>query len=119
MAAGLVLRVSVGRYAAVTQGRRDSNPQPPVLETGALPIELLPSGEVRNSDEGYHRPSTPLPAGPPATVYRHFTATGGYPAMLIRLLRPRVAIRIAPAAPAVAAAAMPPAYAMRRPVSIM
>ncbi len=24
------------------QGRRDSNPQPPVLETGALPIELLP-----------------------------------------------------------------------------
>src|SRR3954467_15030398 len=28
----------------VEQGRRDSNPQPPVLETGALPIELLPSG---------------------------------------------------------------------------
>ena len=26
------------------QGRRDSNPQPPVLETGALPIELLPYG---------------------------------------------------------------------------
>src|SRR6516165_6032608 len=26
------------------QGRRDSNPQPPVLETGTLPIELLPSG---------------------------------------------------------------------------
>ena len=24
------------------QGRRDSNPQPPVLETGALPIELRP-----------------------------------------------------------------------------
>src|SRR5262245_38257292 len=24
------------------QGRRDSNPQPPVLETGALPVELLP-----------------------------------------------------------------------------
>src|SRR5690606_13021804 len=24
------------------QGRRDSNPQPPVLETGALPIEPLP-----------------------------------------------------------------------------
>ena len=24
-------------------GRRESNPQPPVLETGALPIELLPS----------------------------------------------------------------------------
>src|SRR5262245_33348121 len=28
----------------VEQGRRDSNPQPPVLETGALPIELLPFG---------------------------------------------------------------------------
>ena len=26
------------------QGRRDSNPQPPVLETVALPVELLPSG---------------------------------------------------------------------------
>ena len=25
-----------------TQGRRDSNPQPPVLETDALPIEPLP-----------------------------------------------------------------------------
>ncbi len=36
-------------YAALTvrivQGRRDSNPQPPVLETGTLPIELLPYGE--------------------------------------------------------------------------
>src|SRR5690606_38156311 len=28
-----------------TQGRRDSNPQPPVLETGALPIEPLPFGD--------------------------------------------------------------------------
>src|SRR5690606_19570185 len=26
------------------QGRRDSNPQPAVLETAALPVELLPSG---------------------------------------------------------------------------
>jgi hypothetical protein len=25
----------------VWQARRESNPQPPVLETGALPIELL------------------------------------------------------------------------------
>src|ERR1019366_610320 len=30
------------------QGRRDSNPQPPVLETGALPIEPLPSGATRH-----------------------------------------------------------------------
>ena len=29
------------------QARRESNPQPPVLETGALPIELLPFGAVR------------------------------------------------------------------------
>jgi hypothetical protein len=28
--------------ALMEQGRRDSNPQPPVLETGALPIVLLP-----------------------------------------------------------------------------
>jgi len=30
-------------FALSAQGRRDLNPQPPVLETGALPIELLPS----------------------------------------------------------------------------
>ena len=30
------------------QGRQDSNLQPPVLETGALPVELRPS--VRGSD---------------------------------------------------------------------
>src|SRR5690349_14365039 len=29
-------------FEGVEQGRRDSNPQPPVLETGALPIEPLP-----------------------------------------------------------------------------
>ena len=28
----------------VLQGRRDLNPQPPVLETGALPIEPRPFG---------------------------------------------------------------------------
>src|SRR5687767_14676120 len=32
------------RTATSQQGRRESNPQPPVLETGALPIELLPYG---------------------------------------------------------------------------
>src|SRR6478609_8574088 len=46
----LVARVSVTAPPStcvcrvVLQGRRDSNPQPPVLETGALPIEPLPSG---------------------------------------------------------------------------
>ena len=29
-------------FLSLPQGRRDSNPQPPVLETGALPIEPLP-----------------------------------------------------------------------------
>ena len=37
----------------IVQGRRDSNPQPPVLETGALPVELLPSGRA-------FKPATPL-----------------------------------------------------------
>src|SRR5258705_9894751 len=31
------------------QARRDSNPQPPVLETGALPIVLLPLGSTAPS----------------------------------------------------------------------
>ena len=30
------------RFVNFWQGRQDSNPQPPVLETDALPIELLP-----------------------------------------------------------------------------
>jgi hypothetical protein len=30
--------------AGGVQGRRDSNPQPAVLETAALPVELLPFG---------------------------------------------------------------------------
>src|SRR5207245_476186 len=34
------------------QGRRDSNPQPPVLETGALPIELLPLGAPSEDSTG-------------------------------------------------------------------
>gem|GEM_PF-1104331 len=39
------------------QGRQESNPQPPVLETGALPIELLPC-EIdffHNMNENYLR----------------------------------------------------------------
>ena len=36
-------KMPVHLHFACLQGRRDSNPQPPVLETGALPIELLPS----------------------------------------------------------------------------
>ena len=33
------------------QGRRDSNPRPTVLETVALPAELLPSAVTRVGDE--------------------------------------------------------------------
>ncbi len=44
---GVVVRFICGSE----QGRRDSNPQPPVLETGALPIELLPSGTGRRTVE--------------------------------------------------------------------
>jgi hypothetical protein len=44
LALKLSLRLSVHERPRITgeQGRRDSNPQPSVLETGALPIELLP-----------------------------------------------------------------------------
>jgi hypothetical protein len=33
------------------QGRQDSNLQPPVLETGALPVELLPLGGESLSED--------------------------------------------------------------------
>ena len=36
------LREPVSLSGPAGQGRRDSNPQPPVLETGALPVELRP-----------------------------------------------------------------------------
>ena len=36
------LRFEAADPAASEQGRRDSNPQPAVLETATLPIELLP-----------------------------------------------------------------------------
>src|SRR5262249_61237253 len=44
------------------QGRSDSNAQPPVLETGALPIELRPCGASRPAcgREGWSRPSRDL-----------------------------------------------------------
>jgi hypothetical protein len=34
--------IAFARFGKKWQGRRDSNPQHPVLETGALPLELLP-----------------------------------------------------------------------------
>src|SRR5699024_1848381 len=46
-----------------TQGRRDSNPQPPVLETGALPIEPLPFGPPRRGATARGRPHLTPRAG--------------------------------------------------------
>jgi hypothetical protein len=33
-------------HGRVSQGTRDLNPQPSVLETDALPVELVPSDEI-------------------------------------------------------------------------
>ena len=41
-------------------GRRESNPQPPVLETGALPIELLPSVVLPSGQGGSRTPDTTI-----------------------------------------------------------
>ncbi len=49
------------RSEGASQGRRDLNPQPPVLETGALPVELRPfeviGGRLRNASEGRLAPT--------------------------------------------------------------
>src|SRR5689334_20732714 len=52
------------------QGRGDSNPQPPVLETGALPIEPLPSVEACPAYRAVRTWSQagPAPAGPVAEL---------------------------------------------------
>src|SRR5215213_10314516 len=52
-------RVGTHPRRGATQGRRDLNPQPPVLETGALPIELLPFGRLVAA-----RPAAPVPSTP-------------------------------------------------------
>jgi hypothetical protein len=39
-------------FDLTAQGRRDSNPQPPVLETDALPIEPLPFDAIVRGDIG-------------------------------------------------------------------
>src|SRR5215831_6523987 len=48
------------------QGGRDSNPQPTVLETATLPIELPPSGKFRSGDDVAH---TSGPNGSTAFAY--------------------------------------------------
>jgi hypothetical protein len=45
----------IPRQGEKWQGRRDSNPQHPVLETGALPLELLPC-ETLPTPRSVHAP---------------------------------------------------------------
>src|SRR5262249_60469072 len=103
---------SVGRAVDVTasgpagrlcgRGGRDQTPQPPVLETGALPIELLPSGRA-----GARTPSV-------AAALRRASAGSNYATAARRRERAKIS---AAAVPAVASAAPPmaPAYASPRP----
>ena len=46
-------RVSESPRRGKWQDRRESNPQPPVLETGALPIELLSYTSAAASNQTY------------------------------------------------------------------
>src|SRR5215207_6236151 len=48
-----------GRGIGTEQGRRESNPQPAVLETAALPVELLPSDVRGLLSVGQPRPKPP------------------------------------------------------------
>ena len=93
------------------QGRRDSNPQPPVLETGALPIELLPSGPVRADDRI-------AAAFRPRRARLDGRESRAQPARLSARLRER-AMSTAAAAPAGGRGRRDarPAYARRRPDS--
>jgi hypothetical protein len=48
-------------FTSSEQGRRESNPQPPVLETGALPIELLPyDSRLLGGQGGSRTPDTTI-----------------------------------------------------------
>ena len=112
-----------GRFGDIgEQGRRDSNPQPPVLETGALPVELLPSergGRAARiaAASGYARAGESsgrtCPQGAASAV--------GSPKLLGRQLArpsPPASRAMSSAAVAPAATAVPPiapAYARRRP----
>ena len=55
--------VRSARSGPVLQGRRDSNPQPPVLETGALPIEPLPFEPKRKQKNSKNRFIGRIPVG--------------------------------------------------------
>src|SRR5437879_1319475 len=60
-----------------TQGRQDSNLQPPVLETGALPIEPRPCEPPRSClREPLHKAERHADARPPWTPARQSTGQG-------------------------------------------
>src|SRR4051794_19017252 len=102
-----------------TQGRRDSNPQPPVLETGALPVELLPSGGLAtdsfapNRKPGSHRLAAESGQAPGVAPHDGSLAHTG---MVRRFARARSSAAVVVPAAATAPATAP-AYARRRFVS--
>src|SRR3954447_15954206 len=67
-----VLACSLCRWLTL-QGTRDLNPQPSVLETDALPVELVPFAE----DPRGRRPGTHLPPGRVEPVGIHQTGVYG------------------------------------------
>jgi hypothetical protein len=95
------------------QGRRDLNSQPSVLETGALPIELLPFatpegvGEPASLPEAATRPEAECSIRQPAAPF----SVGGQvqaEAAAGRDRRDRAAINTPPVTPAAVAATIPP-----------
>ncbi len=103
----------VARRGLDLQGRRDLNSQPSVLETGALPIELLPFatpegvGEPASLPEAATRPEAECSIRQPAAPF----SVGGQvqaEAAAGRDRRDRAAINTPPVTPAAVAATSPP-----------
>ena len=105
--------IPVPRKGLNLQGRRDLNSQPSVLETGALPIELLPFatpegvGEPASLPEAATRPEAECSIRQPAAPF----SVGGQvqaEAAAGRDRRDRAAINTPPVTPAAVAATIPP-----------
>ena len=108
--------IPVARRGLDLQGRRDLNSQPSVLETGALPIELLPFatpegvGEPASLPEAATRPEAECSIRQPAAP---FSVGGQVQAEAAagrdrRDRRDRAAINTPPVTPAAVAATIPP-----------
>ena len=84
--------VSSSSFVVGLQGRRDSNPQPPVLETGALPVELRPFATTRSDG----RPLAGLLVRPvsaaPLAELPELDAIRGVPPALHGLVVPTLAL---------------------------